>query len=75
MIPIGIDRVPNDIAAAGQTAWTANEDGSLSRIEVGAHHGAEPSGLASPCARSPPAGSRLWVTTVALDQQLPGGAG
>jgi DNA-binding SARP family transcriptional activator len=74
VIPIGVDRVPNDIAAAGRTAWTANEDGSLSRMEVGA-----------PAARSlwvgeslrsvAVSGSRLWVTTAALDQQLPGGAG
>ena len=74
VIPIGIDRVPNDIAAAGQTAWTANEDGSLSRIEVGGTT-ARSLWVGESLRSVAAAGSRLWVTTVALDQQLPGGAG
>jgi DNA-binding SARP family transcriptional activator len=74
VIPIGVDRVPNAIAAAGQTAWVANGDGSLSRIDttsatarsiwVGESVGNVASG-----------GGRLWVTTTAIDRQLPGGAG
>ena len=74
VIPIGIDRVPNEIAASGRTAWVANEDGSLSRLEVGA---SEPRSVwVGESLRSVAvSGSRLWVTTAALDQQLPGGAG
>jgi streptogramin lyase len=74
VIPIGVDRVPNDIAAADRTAWTANEDGSLSRIEVGATT-AQTVWVGESLRSVAVSGSHLWVTTVALDQQLPGGAG
>ena len=29
-LELGVERVPNDIAAAGRTAWVANSDGTLS---------------------------------------------
>jgi DNA-binding SARP family transcriptional activator/streptogramin lyase len=73
-IAIGVDRLPSDIAAAGQTVWVANFDGSLSRIDAKLSEAASlwvgeaVSGIAAD-------GSRVWVTTVALDQQLPGGTG
>ncbi len=35
-VELGVERVPNEIAAAGTTAWVANSDGTLSRIDVGA---------------------------------------
>jgi DNA-binding SARP family transcriptional activator len=71
-IKIGVDRAPRGIAAAGETVWVANADGSLSRIAAA---GGEPatvwigealSGVAS-------AGGRLWVTTRAVDREIPGG--
>ena len=34
-IPIGVDRVPTDIAATGGTAWISNGDGSLARVGPG----------------------------------------
>jgi hypothetical protein len=74
VIPIGVDRVPNDIAAADRTAWTANEDGSLSRIEVGATS-ARTIWVGESLRTVAVSPSHLWVTTAALDQQLPGGAG
>jgi DNA-binding SARP family transcriptional activator len=73
-IAIGVDRLPSDIAAAGETVWVANFDGSLARIDAGTRKvsslsvGESLSGVASD-------GTRLWATTVALDQQLPGGSG
>jgi DNA-binding SARP family transcriptional activator len=73
-IAIGVDRLPSDIAAAGGTVWVANFDGSLARIDAGTRKvsslslGESLSGVASD-------GTRLWATTVALDQQLPGGSG
>jgi DNA-binding SARP family transcriptional activator len=71
-IKIGVDRMPRGIAAAGETVWVANGDGSLSRIAAA---GGDPatvwigealSGVAS-------GGGRLWVTTRAVDTELPGG--
>ena len=73
-IPIGVDRLPSDIAAAGKTVWVANFDGSLSRIDAGRREaaslwvGESLSDVASD-------GTRIWATTTALDQQLPGGSG
>jgi DNA-binding SARP family transcriptional activator len=73
-IAIGVDRLPSDIAAAGPTVWVANFDGSLSRIDAGRREaaslwvGESVSDVASD-------GTRLWLTTAALDQQLPGGSG
>jgi DNA-binding SARP family transcriptional activator len=74
VIPIGVDRVPNEIAAAGRTAWVANEDGSLSRIDVGATS-ARSVWVGESLRSVAVSGPHLWVTTAALDQQLPGGAG
>jgi DNA-binding SARP family transcriptional activator/DNA-binding beta-propeller fold protein YncE len=71
-IPIGVDRAPRGIAAAGETVWVANSDGTLTRIAAA---GGEPGtvwvgesleGIAS-------TGGRVWVTTRALDRQIPGG--
>jgi DNA-binding SARP family transcriptional activator len=74
LIPIGVDRVPNEIAAAGDAAFVANEDGSLSRIEAGAP--AATSLWVGESLRDVAVdGDRVWVGTTALDQQLPGGAG
>jgi streptogramin lyase len=73
-IQIGVDRVPNAIATDGARAWVANEDGTLSRIDSGA--GAAASIWVGKSLRQvAAAGSRLWVATAALDQQLPGGGG
>jgi hypothetical protein len=72
-IAIGVDRLPGDIAAADRTVWVANFDGSVSRIDAGRREaaslwvGESVSDVASD-------GARIWVTTAALDQQLPGGS-
>jgi DNA-binding SARP family transcriptional activator len=73
-IPIGVDRVPNAIAASGGTAWVANEDGTLSRIDPG-QSAAASVWVGESLRQVAAAGSRLWVATAALDQQLPGGGG
>jgi hypothetical protein len=73
-IPLAADRVPSDIAASGETAWVTNGDGSLSRIEIGAR-GAEAIRVGESLERVAVAGNRVWVTTTAFDQRLPGGAG
>jgi DNA-binding SARP family transcriptional activator len=74
VIPIGADRVPNAIAASGRTAWVANEDGSLSRIDARTNR-AKTVWVGESLRSVAVGGSRLWVTTASLDQQLPGGAG
>ena len=73
-IPIGVDRVPNAIAASGGTAWVANEDGTLSRIDPG-QSAAASVWVGESLRQVAATGSRLWVATAALDQQLPGGGG
>ena len=73
-IPLAADRVPSDIAASGRTAWVTNGDGSLSRIEIGAR-GAKSIRVGESLERVAAAGGRVWVTTTAFDQRLPGGAG
>jgi DNA-binding SARP family transcriptional activator len=69
---IGVDRAPRGIATAGETVWVANSDGTLSRIAAA---GGEPAtvwvgesldGVAA-------TRGRVWVTTRALDRQIPGG--
>ena len=73
-VPIGVDRVPTDIAATGGTAWVANGDGSLRAIGAGAGAANEiGSGSRSNAWRQ--TGATVWVTTTAFDQKLPGGAG
>jgi YVTN family beta-propeller protein len=73
-VELGVDRIPADIAASPTSAWVADQDGTLARI---------------PAERPAPAmiwiGGALervatvhhgvWVATVALEQQLPGGTG
>jgi DNA-binding SARP family transcriptional activator len=73
-IPIGVDRVPNEIAAVGRTAWIANDDGTLSRLETGGR-GPRSVWVGESLRKVAVTASRIWVTTTALDQQLPGGAG
>jgi DNA-binding SARP family transcriptional activator len=74
IVPIGVDRVPNEIAASGRTAWVANEDGTLSRIEEGARAAGSVT-VGESLRQLAPDGARVWVATTALDQQMPGGAG
>jgi hypothetical protein len=69
-----IDRVPSDIAASGRTAWVPNGDGSLSRIEAGAAS-AKSVRVGESLERVAAGAGRVWVTTSAFDQRLPGGAG
>jgi class 3 adenylate cyclase len=73
-VPIGMDRAPRDIAASGRTVWTANADGSLSRLEAGEQ---TPSSLwvGQSLGQVSADGGAIWVTASALDQQLPGGRG
>jgi class 3 adenylate cyclase len=73
-LAIGMDRAPRDIAASGATVWIANADGSLSRLDPG---GRAPSSLwvGESLSNVSVEGGRVWVTTSALDQQLPGGRG
>ena len=73
-IPIGVDRVPTDIAASGDTAWVSNGDGSIAQIEAGAG-GAREIRVGESLERVAAAGATVWVTTTAFDQKLPGGAG
>jgi Protein kinase domain len=73
-IPIGVDRVPTDIAASGDTAWVSNGDGSIARIKTGAGEAKEIR-VGESLERVAAAGATVWVTTTAFDQKLPGGAG
>ena len=73
-VPIGVDRIPADIAATRRSAWVANRDGTLARI--GTH---SPSANTIQIGGAPERVAALadgvWVTTTALEQQLPGGSG
>ena len=73
-VPIGVDRVPTDIAASRNTAWVSNGDGSIARIDAGAR-GAKEIRVGESLERVAAAGATVWVTTTAFDQKLPGGAG
>ena len=73
-IPIGLDRAPTDIAATGRSAWVANGDGSLSRVDAGAT-AAKSIWIGESLERVAAEGARVWITTTAFDQKLPGGAG
>ena len=73
-VPIGVDRVPTDIAASGNTAWVSNGDGSIARIDAGAREAKEIR-VGESLERVAAAGATVWVTTTAFDQKLPGGAG
>jgi DNA-binding SARP family transcriptional activator len=73
-VAIGMDRLPRGIGASGSTVWVANFDGSVSRIAPGQ---ATPSSIwiGDSLGGVVADGERVWVTTTALDQQLPGGKG
>jgi hypothetical protein len=73
-IPIGVDRVPMDVAAEDGSAWVANGDGSLSRVDAGAT-AAKSIRVGESLERVAAEGARVWITTTAFDQRLPGGAG
>jgi DNA-binding SARP family transcriptional activator len=72
-VELGIDRVPADIAATGNTAWTANFDGSLSRVE-GRSSTPRSVWVGGSLERIAATPSAVWATTTALDQELPGGS-
>jgi streptogramin lyase len=73
-VPIGMDRLPRAIATSGGTVLVANFDGSVSRLRPGDR---APSSLwiGQSLGNVAADGQRVWVTTTALDQQLPGGTG
>ncbi|HEX6696691.1 MAG TPA: BTAD domain-containing putative transcriptional regulator [Solirubrobacteraceae bacterium] len=73
-VAIGVDRLPRGIGASGSTVWVANFDGSVSRIAPGE---TTPSSIwiGESLSNVVADGKRVWVTTTALDQQLPGGNG
>lgn len=73
-VAIGMDRLPRGIGAAGSTVWVANFDGSVSRIAPGQP---TPSSIwiGESLSNVVADGKSVWVTTTALDQQLPGGNG
>jgi virginiamycin B lyase len=73
-VAIGMDRLPRGIGASGRTVWVANFDGSVSRIDPGR---VTPSSIwiGNSLSSVVADGERVWVTTTALDQQLPGGTG
>jgi DNA-binding SARP family transcriptional activator len=73
-VAIGMDRLPRGIGAFGRTVWVANFDGSVSRIDS---ERATPSSIwiGDSLSSVVADGERVWVTTTALDQQLPGGTG
>jgi streptogramin lyase len=73
-IPIGVDRVPTDIAASGAVAWVSNADGSLARVAAGAS-AAKEIRVGESLERVAATEGTVWVTTTAFDQKLPGGAG
>jgi hypothetical protein len=71
---VPIDQVPTDIAASSRTAWVSNGDGSLSRIDPG---DAVPDTVrvGESLERVAAGAGRVWITTTAFDQKLPGGSG
>jgi streptogramin lyase len=73
-VAIGMDRQPRGIGASGRTVWVANFDGSVSRIAPGR---TTPSStwIGDSLGGVVADRERVWVTTTALDQQLPGGKG
>ncbi|HEX4734969.1 MAG TPA: BTAD domain-containing putative transcriptional regulator [Thermoleophilaceae bacterium] len=72
-VELGIDREPADIAASGRTAWVANFDGSLSRID-GRSSTPKSIWVGGSLERVAATPSTVWATTTALDQKLPGGS-
>jgi hypothetical protein len=70
-VDVGVERVPSAIAAGGRFAWVANGDGTLSRISES--NGVRTARVGGSLERVATDGARVWVTTAALDQRLPGG--
>jgi len=73
-IAIGVDRVPGAIAATDRAVWVANGDGSASRIDPRTN-GLTSVWIGESLREVAVDGPHVWVTTTALDQQLPGGKG
>jgi hypothetical protein len=71
---LGIDRLPADIAATGDSAWIANFDGSLARVR-GRSPNPTSVWVGGALERVAATGSGVWTTTTVLDQKLPGGSG
>lgn len=71
---VPVDQVPTDIAGSGRTAWVSNGDGSLSRIDVGAAV-IHSESIGESLERVAAGTGRVWITTTAFDQKLPGGSG
>jgi len=69
---IGVDRIPNAIAAGRGRVWVAGEDGTLTSIDeaTGATRSQQ---VGAPLREVAVAEERVWVGTVAIDQALPGG--
>jgi DNA-binding SARP family transcriptional activator len=72
-IELGVERVPNDIAASRRAAWVANSDGTLARIDA-TGSAARSIWVGESLDEVAVDGSRVWATTTALDQRFPGGA-
>jgi DNA-binding beta-propeller fold protein YncE len=73
-IAVGVDRVPMDIAAAGDTAWVATGDGTLARLDAGSTS-VRAIRVGESLERVAVGGARVWATVTAFDQKLPGGTG
>jgi DNA-binding beta-propeller fold protein YncE len=72
IIPLSLEQAPRDIDAGTGAVWVANFDGTVTRIPVA---GGEPRSSFLSASLVGVAGSarRVWLATVALDQQIPGG--
>jgi DNA-binding SARP family transcriptional activator/streptogramin lyase len=70
-VRLGVERVPVDIAAVGATAWVADRDGTLLRIDVSSTTG-KAIRIGGSLEHVAASRSGIWATTVALDQSLPG---
>ena len=70
---LGIDRLPADIAASGDSAWVANFDGSLAHLR-GRSATAKSVWVGGSLERVAATRSAVWATTTVLDQKLPGGS-
>jgi hypothetical protein len=73
-VPLGAHRMPSEIAAAGHTAWVANGDGTLLRLDAGSS-AKRSIWVGGPLDRVATDGPRVWATTTALEQKLPRGSG
>jgi protein kinase-like protein len=73
-IPLAVERAPTDISASGRKAWVSNGDGTLASMELGSKR-ASSTRVGESLERVAADGRRVWITTSAFDQRLPGGAG